>query len=76
MGSIFVFLSSLYFVQVCCILGFFIVIESTLQKLDAVRQEVRNADRKKREVTKLSNCFLNNNKIDFEFRLVLGCRSS
>lgn len=32
-----------------------LVIESTLQKLDALRQEVRNADRKKREVSSIEN---------------------
>ena len=45
MSSIFIFLllNSLLFVIHC--------IESTLQKLDGLRQEVRNADRKKREVS-------------------------
>jgi len=63
MRSTFVFLTSLCFVQVCCILGFFIIIESTLQKLDAVRQEVRNADRKKREVAaQVEECTAEANK--------------
>lgn len=37
--------------------NFLLFAESTLQKLDGLRQEVRNADRKKREVSSVLGMF-------------------
>ena len=51
----------------------FCFVESTLQKLDGIRQEVRNADRKKREVSSFLKTFevLVNSLLFFYFMVCL-----